>query len=317
MCYFNLDEVRNAPRSEMSLQLFRKIAADVFPIAREVILSVGAEPLMSKSFPDMLRIAATYNIPSVAFVTNGTLLNPQNIEQIIRAGVHKITVSVDGAVPETYEAIRKGAHFDRLIGNLRLLQEMKEQYRSTTPEIHFSIVLMRKNIEELPAILTLAKDLGVRRVGVAHLVAYEGLDIKEESLSEHRNLANTYLNEARQLARKLDVSFVAPPNFLDVESPISYSESETQHSGRQCHWPWSEILIYPDGTVYPCCYWYETARIGDFSIQRFKEIWNGKQYKQLRHELTTNSLRKTCRNCPMGKDSGDFDEQAFTEKKVT
>jgi radical SAM protein with 4Fe4S-binding SPASM domain len=316
MCYFNLDDVKNSPKSEMSLQLFKKIAADVFPISQKLLLSVGAEPFMSRSFPEMLQIAATYNIPSISFVTNGTLLTPQHIEQIIAAGVHEMIVSVDGATAETYEAIRRGANFDRLIENLRILQQMKAEYHSAIPEIRFSVVLMRKNIKELPAILTLAKELGVKYVGGAHLVVYEGLDMKEESLSAHRELANSYLDEARELARKLNISFAAPPDFPLSDISETSSPSDAASSGKHCHWPWNEILIYPDGTVYPCCYWYETGRMGDFSTQRFDEIWNGEQYRQLRRELTTKSLRETCRKCPIGKDTGDFDEQAFTEKRV-
>jgi MoaA/NifB/PqqE/SkfB family radical SAM enzyme len=54
--------------------------------------------------------------------------------------------------------------------------------------------------------------------------------------------------------------------------------------------------------------------MGDFNTQTFKEIWHGKEYRRLRQELKTNSLRKTCSNCPMKKDSGASADDAFTEK---
>ena len=297
MCYFSMEKVKQQPRTEMSVHLFQKIAREVLPVAKQLIISAGAEPLYSRKFPEMLEIAARHHVPYTAFFTNGTLFNEHNIKTIITAGVNVIIISFDGATPQTYEAIRRGAKFEQVVKNIRLLQDMKKQLGSSTPALHFGVVLMRTNITELPDILHLAKELGIVHVTASHLVPYSEIGTKEESLSLYQNLANTYLDKARQVAQDIGMTFDAPPNFSGSPAPPLVNSSGSKVKPR-CHWPWDEILIRPDGSVNPCCYWYENISLGNFSTQSFKEIWYGKHYKKLRKELTTHSLREMCRKCP-------------------
>ncbi|MCP4402801.1 MAG: radical SAM protein [bacterium] len=297
MCYFSLDEVRNKPRIEMSAQLFQKIAKDLFPLASQLIVSAGAEPLCAKNFPRMLEIAAPYEIPHTAFFTNATLLNQENIPTIIRAGVNVITVSFDGATPQTFEAVRRGADFEKVVENIRLLQKIKKQLGHSTPAIHFGVVLMKSNIRELPDILRMAKELGVARVTASHLIPYTELGSKEESLNPCRELANTCLDEARNTAQELAMPFDAPPNFPKT-SERQQPSSPLPPKRLECYWPWREILIRPDGSVQPCCYWYEDTSMGEFTGNRFTEIWFGPRYQRLREELTHQTFRNTCAQCP-------------------
>lgn len=299
MCYFSMEKVKQQPRVEMPVELFEKIAAQVFPVAKQVIISAGAEPLYAPKFPEMLEIAARYALPHLAFFTNGTLLNERNIETIIRSGVNVIMLSFDGATPQTYQSIRRGARFEHVVNNIRTLQARKTQRGSPTPALHFAAVLMKSNIHELPDLLRLAKELGVAHVTASHLVPYVELDIKEESLTLHQDLANTYLEQARQVAREIGISFDAPPNFVGSEMPnFRTSERPNFQPLTRCHWPWDEILIRPDGSVNPCCYWYENVSMGNFHSQSFKQIWHGKAYKQLRRELENGTLREMCQKCP-------------------
>ena len=288
MCYFSMKEVQAKPREEMPVTLFRKIAQDVLPAATQLIISAGAEPLYAKQFPAMLAIIAGYHVPHVAFFTNGTLLTPDLSATILRTGVNVITISFDGATPQTYEAIRRGAKFDQVIRNIQVLQDLKKQAGSATPALHFGVVLMKMNIAELPDILRLAHTLGIARVTASHVVPYAELGTKEESLRRYPDLADTYLARARQVAQEFALPFDAPPNFAEPRAAMPAS----------CEWPWREILIRPDGSVHPCCYWYEDTSMGNFAAQAFQEIWQGPAYAQLRRELTAKAYRPGCAHCP-------------------
>ena len=295
MCYFSLEEVRNKPRIEMPIPLFEKIAKDLFPVASQLVISAGAEPLCAKNFPKMLEIASTYDIPHTAFFTNAMLLNQENISTIVRSGVNVITVSFDGANPQTFEGIRRGAKFDNVVENIRLLQETKKQLGRATPAIHFGVVLMQSNIRELSDVLRLAKELGVERVTASHLIPYTELGSKEESLNHSRELANQCLDEARNTAQELEMPFDAPPNFPE---PSERQQPTSLPQRLECYWPFREILIRPDGSVQPCCYWYEDTSMGEFNESRFTEIWFGPKYRRLREELETHAFRPTCAQCP-------------------
>ena len=48
-------------------------------------------------------------------VTNGLLMNREWSRNLVRMNVSKISISLDGATKETYEKIRKGGDFDKVI----------------------------------------------------------------------------------------------------------------------------------------------------------------------------------------------------------
>ena len=87
--------IASQPRREMTVEQFRKIADDVFHRASALILTVGYEPLLSKSFVEILEIAGAYGIPKISYTTNATLLDSRMIEATIRCGVTEVIVSMD------------------------------------------------------------------------------------------------------------------------------------------------------------------------------------------------------------------------------
>jgi MoaA/NifB/PqqE/SkfB family radical SAM enzyme len=75
--------------------------------------------------------------------------------------VHQLCISIDGATKETYESIRIGGKFDKLMSNIKALNAAKEDLSSRLPKIWFNITLMRSNIRELPHLVKLAHTLQV------------------------------------------------------------------------------------------------------------------------------------------------------------
>lgn len=72
---------------------------------------------------------------------------------------------------------------------------------------------------------------------------------------------------------------------------------EKEHHTRPCYFPWYYIHVNPDGTVFPCGSWFEFTSFGDFKTQDFRQIWTGKPYAELRHQLYNMELRDVCANC--------------------
>jgi MoaA/NifB/PqqE/SkfB family radical SAM enzyme len=91
--------------------------------------------------------------------TNGMLLTPAVTEFLFRkAALRFVNVSLDGALKSTVEGIRRGVSFETVIEHTRhLIQQCSTQ----RPEIgvFLSMVLMRRNFQELPALVRLAAEL--------------------------------------------------------------------------------------------------------------------------------------------------------------
>lgn len=81
--------------------------------------------------------------------TNGMLLTQKHTDYLIdHELVRKLNISLDGARPETIEAIRVRVKFDRVMRNLRYFVDYCERKKYSLP-ISFSFCLMRRNYAEL------------------------------------------------------------------------------------------------------------------------------------------------------------------------
>ena len=137
MCYFSaVDRLQFLPfdrqlssNGMMPLETFSRVAADLFPRARKVALGCAAEPLVHPKFIDIVREAGSYGVPDLWFPTNLLPLTPAKAEAICGAGVNTVGVSMDGTNAETYEAIRVGGKFDRLMRSLEPAERGPARYR--------------------------------------------------------------------------------------------------------------------------------------------------------------------------------------------
>lgn len=232
MCYFSFDRYSKVEPIYLLPGQFEKMARALFSNAVALTLSCGNEPLTSPYLVDILKIAAKYRIPHIDFATNGMLLNEKNIEAIIENGVTEISLSVDAARKETYEYIRRGASFDRLIKNIQYLVKRKEALKSRTPRLRFNITLMKTNITELEDLVGLAHKLGVSQLDFRHLIVYDGLDMADESLSNHKQLANFHLRKAVKKAKELGLSIVAFPGYFKTAEDSEAAAGNTIKSFR-------------------------------------------------------------------------------------
>jgi MoaA/NifB/PqqE/SkfB family radical SAM enzyme len=209
MCHQSLDAARKAPTVRLAPDDFDRIASRILPHASFLSLSLGAEPLLSPHFVEILEIAGVYRVPNVNFFTNGLLLDDEKIDAIVRCGVSQVCISIDGATPSTYNDIRRGGDFDRLIGKVERLIERRNAAGSPTPRVRFDFVMMRRNIHEIVDVVHLARRLGVDALNFSHLICFEGLGMEDESLSRDRDLSNRWLQRAVDTAHDLglDVQF--------------------------------------------------------------------------------------------------------------
>ncbi len=64
--------------------------------------------------------------------------------------------SIDSPIKETYEFIRKGASFEKLISNILLLNKIKEEMKSNA-KFNINMVVMKRNYKEIPDMIKFAK----------------------------------------------------------------------------------------------------------------------------------------------------------------
>ncbi|HEX8855340.1 MAG TPA: radical SAM protein, partial [Thermoleophilaceae bacterium] len=145
------------------------------PRLRKLTLQGLGEPLLSPHLVAMVEHAASRGT-RVGFNTNGTLLGRRRAEELVASGLGWLHVSLDGATAATYEDVRHGTdfrphagQFERVVANLRGLVSTRREAGSADPRIQLVFVAMRRNINELEALLDLGADIGVDSVWVQNL----------------------------------------------------------------------------------------------------------------------------------------------------
>jgi pyrroloquinoline quinone biosynthesis protein E len=288
MCQLSTWE-RN-PR-DMTLERFRKLL-DRFPSVMKIKLQGIGEPLLNREFFAMVEEAAGRGI-AVETTTNGTLLSERNCRRLLDSGLTAIFLSVDGATAETFERIRRGAKFGRVMEGIRRLTAMRGRRR--LPGIHLWTVGQAGNIHEAPDLVRLAKDLGVDSLRLQYDLIFWGQEewqakLEPDSLrtAVHRRAAETFIEEARMLAGQLGIRFV-----LYTDNKFSWK------AGKLCPWPWSSAFISSEGDMVPCCVIGnpDVFSFGNVLKEEVSTLWNGEAYQEFRRAMKRGNIPSVCKGC--------------------
>jgi MoaA/NifB/PqqE/SkfB family radical SAM enzyme len=269
------------------------------PKLKRVDLTGIGEALMNRSFFAVLNLLKSRGV-YVTLNDNFTLMTEQVSRRIVELGVDQMFLSLDGATKETYEQIRVGANFDKVIANARRLIRIKREMGNKRPELKINTVVCATNYHELPAIVELAHDLGVGMVQFVNVIVFENTASLNTSVLHDEVQAK--FQEALARARQLGVLVKIE---LFEKSPV-----------QQCAFPWKRNFVTYDGFVHPCCY---TTQTGDRAAQNqrsfgnlvahpYQEIWSKQTYSSFRDKMAEGILPEACEHCP--KYFGKPDHQA-------
>jgi radical SAM protein with 4Fe4S-binding SPASM domain len=134
----------------MDWELFKKIIDEGAKYKLPSIkLNYRGEPLLHPKVVEMVRYAKGKGILEVQFNTNGFLLDEKMAEKLIDAGLDRIIFSFDAARRDTYNKIRKGSDYDKVVANIKGLVEIRNKKGLKKPLIRVQMVKMPENKEEI------------------------------------------------------------------------------------------------------------------------------------------------------------------------
>lgn len=290
-------QVIQRPRS-MSLEEFQRIIDAIQP--RKITLSGYGEPLLNPAFPQMVAYAKSKGA-SVNTTSNLTVLRTEKkATELIRSGLDLITVSIDAASPETYQAVRGQDFYDQIVEGVRLLLRTKAQLGSPSPHVRISFVINKANLHEVADYVRLAHDLGtdVSYFQILQLTAIE--DRKERLIAglPYEQFRHA-LEEGRQTARQLGAKTNLSRLLADLPDYWrKYDAREMSH--KRCILPWFSAYVTADGSMRPCCAFAPVKiDMGGSILERdLEEIWNSEQYQQFRRALRMGQRpTRVCQNC--------------------
>jgi len=250
-----------------------------FPKLRWLHLTGEGSSFTNPEYPKMLEYAKSKNI-CVYLVDSFDHIPPECLELLIDLKIEGVYISLDAATKQTYEQIRVGCDFDRVLNAVRKFIALKKKKRSLLPEISFRYIVMKCNVQEMPAFLDLVDSFGPRQLlGEGGRVDFVGNlefpQVKDLSVYELPD------GIVQQVIRKT--------KRYGFNTFLSHTEPKRNPSIKQCIC-WLEPYIMMGGYVIPCCnILMSNARtalrehsFGNIFEQSMEQIWNSSRFRQFR-----------------------------------
>ena len=201
--------------------------------------------------------------------------------------------------------VRGKDFFNRIVRDVGKLIAYQRSVGATSPRVSLWLTGLKETVEQLPAFVRLAADMGVTEVHLQRLVFDEqgyGLANAEQSLFESTQAEEwSSIEQAQALGASLGVTLDAS----GATEPGMSLQRQDDRAWSTCRRPWSLMYFTANGRALPCCIapfsvrGYSNYTLGDATQQDLREIWNGPAYRDFRSSLMSDQPPAPCQNCGM------------------
>lgn len=251
----------HAGRPKMDPDLYEKLMVEAekhsLPAMTFGFLS---EPLLHDDLPRMIARAREAGVMDIRLGTNGILLTRGTAEELIRAGLTRLEVSLDAFRPETYRRIRKGGSLTEATRRVLDFLEARDRAGSDFPILRLSFLRLPANRDELDDFMGFWRD------------------------------------KADLFSIQEPIYFEDAPISTDTDLVLPLKSPENFH----CAQPWQRLVVRADGSALPCCSIYGLKMpLGRLDRASVPEVWNGPTLDRLRRmQRGGRSLdHPVCRDC--------------------
>jgi tungsten cofactor oxidoreducase radical SAM maturase len=300
-CRTCIRNIWDDPQALMSRETIQCLLAslDDLPNLQRVIFSGFGESLTHPHIFDFIESIREHEL-AVTIATNGLLINPIIASKLVKLGVDRVMISIDGGKPETFADVR-GALLSQIVENIRNLNEAKRQLRSLFPSIGIEFVALRSNVAELEQVSQLASQLNVSRILVSHVLPYTE-ELRDEVLYGYEPV----------------------PPFKSISWPLradawimwATQDLPRMHWGadRRCRFVQDHAMVIGwDGGISPCYALSHNYRyfaidgreklvsrygFGNVNENSLAEIWMSEDYVRFRNEVKGYHF-PSCPNCDL------------------
>lgn len=235
--------------------------------ALNLFLYFQGEPYLNPLFTYLIEIAHNNKIFTVTS-SNGHLINYDNAEKTVLAGLDKIIIPLDGYNQESYSAYRNGGCYDSAINAIKLISNAKQRLKKRNPIIEVQCLASKNTEKHLKEIKRIALDCGADKfcIKTMQIETSQGFDV--------------FLPDNQHFSRYT-------------------KEHQLKHPVKFCRRIFQSVVITSELNVLPCCYDKETTFIlGNLRQESLSDIINSQKAKHFYKDIPFWLPRlKICKNC--------------------
>lgn len=267
-------------RTNMRLSLVRRLASELPHGGTRYVLLSGGEPLMH---PQWDVIAATFKQAglSVAMVTSGIML--PKFAAKVATFVDELYISLDGATPESYQAIRG-------VDGLGLIERGTQALAGRLP-ITFRTTVQCANFREIPALIRLTRSWGATHHSfLAVDVSTHAAFARRDGFDASMGLRPDDLDAFDRVLDGVEQEFAAEfeSGYL-VESRAKMRGLRQYFAGLlglekfpfvRCNAPRFSTVIETDGSLKPCFFLPAWGKLGDLPLAQALNVPEAQDMRQ-------------------------------------
>ena len=297
-CLHCENECGDPSSRELSVDKIREVARELVQLGGRRVDVTGGEPLMHPRWEDICRQLAGMGL-RLSLISNGTLLDQENLTRALDSGVVAFGISLDG-LQATHDSIRVRPG----PGPSPWRQTVAAIDRaSALAEVIVVTAVNRRNLAELPALCEHLIGMGVRRWQI-QLVVPMGRALESPVplviAPSDLEFLTGFLAEARAQRKSMQI---------DVTDTIGYyTERETCLRGTDdapgfwtgCQAGIRAVAITYDGRVRGCSMLPPEFDAGDLHDEPLAAIWNDVERFAYSTRFRAANLAGACGRCRVG-----------------
>ena len=294
-CLFCEHTAWREPAKDLSLLDFIKLT-NQFDL-KWVNLTGEGDAFLNPDYLKMIQHLKRRNT-SVFLVDSFDLITKDVARVLVSSGVDGIYISMDGATKETYESIKIGCNYDRVMTNIKNLLEIKKELHSPIPEICFRFVVNKKNVNEMADYVKVINSMATREE------FGDGSKIHFVGLLDFPAIHDLYLETIP--VDKIKEAIEASKGGLPVV--FAHTEQVTNPSINKClAWAEPYFALVPEPMMLPCCAVLMANdrqktldySFGNYILTPIREIWDSPYYRWFRSAVTNpkSKVPAICAGC--------------------
>ncbi len=283
---------------ELSREQIETTAQGLAKLGCQHIHVTGGEPLLHPQWEGLCRLFAGLGLRT-SLITNGTLLDDEQLERAVDAGVQAVGISIDG-LQSTHDSIRRSPGSRVSPWQLAMAAVARAQKRLETVAI---TAVNRRNLGELPKLREALSTVGVKRWQIQLVIPVgRALEVTEPFVIAPASLEPlmAFIADARRDGK---------PPLIDTSDTIGYfTEHELGVRGRVdvpslwtgCQAGIRAVAITYDGRVRGCSIMPPEFDAGDLHDESIETIWNDAERFAYSTRFDATKLAGACGHCKVG-----------------
>ncbi len=266
------------PGQHLDFQVYRRMVDELRGSLLLMLFWDWGESLLHPRITDMIAYAKRSHIKTVLSTNASMPFDDQRLERLVASGLDVLMVCVDGLTQATHEKYRTGSKLSTVLDFGRRLAQTRQRLGVRYPVFEFRTLATQYNEPELPALLSLAEEVGADVFNLKSLrpFDYRGHDLGQEMVPLNPKLAR-YANEQ-------DASVVT---------------KSREHAGPlRCGKPMFAPTLNSNGELAFCSYAHFADEIfGHLALGGFKKLWRSAQARHKRLAFLQQEGTRSCGQC--------------------